>query len=41
MDALIRMFDPDLDFPKISHKRPSKRGTLFGRGVSALVLTDG
>jgi hypothetical protein len=35
IDVSIRMFDPDLDFRKISHKRPSTRGNLFVHGEIA------
>jgi hypothetical protein len=35
IDASIRMFAPDLDFRKISHKRPSTRSNLFVHGEIA------
>jgi len=41
IDASIRMFDPDLDFRKISHKRPSTRGTLFAHGEVAGFCRNG
>lgn len=35
IDASIRLFDPDLDFRKISHKRPSTQTGLFVHGEVA------